>query len=110
MRHATIDTVLKDVPIQVRVQVHDDGVVDIFKILIVNDSAGPIHKPIELPYGMLDDKDVASITEEAIAKAQAQRDDEEEANAKTRADTHNGLVSVLMLIGMHLANGGSGHV
>jgi hypothetical protein len=111
MSYATIDTVLKDVPIQVKVFVHDDGVVDIEKILIINDSAGPIPKPIELPYGMLNDKDVEAINESAIDNIKDKHSDEEEANAKASGDTcTGGLVSILALIGMHLANGGSGHV
>jgi hypothetical protein len=100
MRHVAVDTMLT-ISIRVETAVEDNGTVEIEKITIADDGR-------ELSEWLLHAADVQAIKAEAIANAQGQRD-KEEANAKARTDTRNGLVSVLMLIGMHLANGGSGH-
>jgi hypothetical protein len=110
MRHTTIETMLRDVPIKVKTTVYDDGVVHVEQVLLTNDMAGPLPQPVELPYGMLGDKDIEAIEEEARTSVQGQRDDETEANAKAREDTCGKLLSIIIAIGLGLAGGGGRYV
>ena len=80
------------------------------KVLLTNDLAGPLPQPVDLPYGVLGDKDIEAIEEEARASVQGKRDDEDEANAKARGDTYSKLLGVIVTLGLGLVCRGGGHV